>query len=229
MPRLSMLVPPIPAMMPSMILSSKVFSSSSSSARAASAPTTRPIPSAMTASRSVRLSAPGEFRTIHPLASVLRIALFLFNFPRGRVDQGRKLPPRQGNPALEGSYQPGSGRFCGGYPHEGIIQQGRYAGNNRDVGKVKHVPTEGMAPDLEVKQGEIDHRAIGEAIDGVADGAADDQAERDGGDQGARACHPDREHDHRHRLDDHQDDLGALVVALKPAEADPDIPCQHQV
>jgi hypothetical protein len=32
----------------------------------------------MTASRSARLSAPGEFRIIQSLASVLRIALFLF-------------------------------------------------------------------------------------------------------------------------------------------------------
>src|SRR5439155_21552753 len=175
MPRLSMLVPPIPFMMPSMIFSSKVFSSSSSSARAAPAPTTRPTAKPMMASRSGRLSAPGELRTIQLLASVLRIALFLFKFPRGRLSR-RKLPPRQARFSLEGSYQPGSGRFCGGYPHEGIIQQGRYAGNNRNVGKVKHVPIEGMAPDLEVKQGKIGHRAIGEAIDGVADCAADDDA-----------------------------------------------------
>ena len=31
------------------------------------------------------------------------------------------------------------------------------------------------------------------------------------------------------RLDRHQRDLGELVVALEPAEADPDIPGQHQV
>src|SRR5258705_2924829 len=223
MPRLSMLVPPIPAMMPSMIFSSKVLSSSSSScARAAPAVITRPTPSATTASRSVRLSAPGEFRTI------LRICANPVQIPRGAC-QRRKLRPRLASLSLVGSYQPGSRRFCGGYPQEGIIQQGRNPGNNRDVGKVKHVPIEGLAPDLEVKQGEIDHRAICEAVDSVADGAADDQTERHGGDQGARACHPDRKNDHRHRLDDHQDDLGGLAVALKPAEADPDIPCQHQV
>jgi hypothetical protein len=32
----------------------------------------------MTVSRNARLSTPGELRIIHPLASVLRIALFLF-------------------------------------------------------------------------------------------------------------------------------------------------------
>src|ERR1700675_2296992 len=161
MPRLSILVPPMPPMMPSMSFSSKVLSSSSASwARAAPAVITRPIPSPMTASRRARPSVPGEFRTIQPLASVLRIALFLFKFPEG-VHRGRKLPPRLVNPAPEGSYQPGSGRFCGGYPQEGIIQQGRYSGNNRDVGKVKHVPIVGISPELDVEQGEIDHRAIG--------------------------------------------------------------------
>ena len=44
-----------------------------------------------------------------------------------------------------------------------------------------------------------------------------------------RARHPDPQHDHRNRLDRHQDDLGELVVGLEPAKADPDIPGQHQV
>src|SRR6202171_719939 len=229
MPRFSILVPPMPAMMPSMIFSSKVFSSSSSSwARAAPAVITTPMPSAITASRSARLSALDELGTIQPLVSVLRIALFLFKFCRG--------PPTRGAASLlramfsfEVPYQPGSGRFCGGYSQEGIIQQRRYPGNNRHVGEVKHVPIVGISPDLEVEQGEIDHRAIGEAVDAVADGDADDQAERDRGKRGARSRHPDRQNDHRHRLDDHQADLGELTVVLEPAEADPDIPGQHQI
>src|SRR5882672_3958905 len=229
MPRFSMLVPPMPAMMPSMIFSSKVLSSSSSSwARAPPAVITTPMPSAITASQSARLSALDELGTIQPLVSVLRIALFLFKFCHG--------PPTRGAASLlratfsfEGPYQPGSGRFCGGYPNEGIIQERRYPGNNRHIGKVKHVPIIGISADLEVEQGEIDHRAIGEAVDAVADGAADDQAERDGGHQGSRPRHPDRQHDHRHRLDDHQAGLGEGAVVLEPAEADPDIPRQHQV
>ena len=44
-----------------------------------------------------------------------------------------------------------------------------------------------------------------------------------------RARHPDRQHDHGDRLDRHQRDLGELAVVLEPAEADPDIPGQHQV
>src|SRR5258705_4893322 len=117
MPRLSMLVPPIPAMMPSMIFSSKVLSSSSSSwARAAPAVITRPIPNPTTASRSARLSAPGEFRTIQPLASVLRIALFLFKFPEG-AHQGRKLPPRRAKYSpLSARISRDQGAFAAGTP-----------------------------------------------------------------------------------------------------------------
>src|SRR3984893_9996110 len=227
MPRFSILVPPMPAMMPSMIFSSKVLSSSSSSAaRAAPAVITSPRPTATRASRKARIGALDEFCTIQTLdiqalASVSRIAVPVQNLPQGS--------PIPGRGSAAAAYQPGSGRFCGGDPQQGIIQQGRYPGNNRYVGKVKHVPIEGFSPDLDVEQGEIDHRAIGEAVDGVADGPADDQAERDRGQQGPRPGHPDRQDNHRHRLDDHQDDLGGGAFALNPAEADPDIPGQHQV
>src|SRR5258707_15064197 len=229
MPGFTILVPPMPAMMPSMIFSSKVFSSSSSSwARATPAVITTPMPSAITASRSARLSAPGEPGTIQPLVSVLRITLFLFKFCRGATDSRRDFAPAR-NDQPWGPYRPGSGRFCGGYSQEGIIQQGRYPGNNRHVREVKHVPIVGIPPDLEVEQGEIDHRAISEAVDAVADRAADDQAERYRGQQGARSRHPDRQNDHGHGLDDHQADLGELAVVLEPAEADADIPGQHQI
>jgi hypothetical protein len=47
--------------------------------------------------------------------------------------------------ALGLAYRLGSGRFCGGYREERVIQQGRYTGNNGDIGKVKHVPVVGLA------------------------------------------------------------------------------------
>jgi hypothetical protein len=85
-----MLVPPMPAMMPSIIFSSKVLSSSSSSsaARAAPAAITRPMPSTATASFSPRQGNCQEicngFCTIRKLASVSRITLFLFKIlPQG--------------------------------------------------------------------------------------------------------------------------------------------------
>src|SRR5664279_1028037 len=182
MPRFSMLVPPMPAMMPSMTFSSKVLSSSSSSpARTGPDAITMPIPKAIAASRSARV----KFRSIQPPVSVSRIALFLSKIVR-KLTGLRRTPVPLASQRFEASYRPGSGRFCGGYPQEGVIQQGRHPGNNRHVGKVKHVPIVGISPDLDVEQGEIDHRAIGKAVDGVADGAADDQAERDGGEPGAR-------------------------------------------
>src|ERR1700687_593561 len=186
MPRFSMLVPPTPAMMPSMIFCSKFLSSSSSAswARAAPAVITRPRPKATTARRRARVSTPDEFCTIQPLASVSRIVLFPFKIFRG-AHAGLRRGSAQATFSLEGAYQPGSGRFCGGFPPGGGIPQRAYARNKRNVGKVKHVPIDGISPDLDVQQGEIDHRAIGEAVDGVAEGAADDQAERDGGHQGA--------------------------------------------
>src|SRR5437879_6149807 len=68
-----------------------------------------------------------------------------------------------------------------------------------------------------------------EAVDAVADRAADNQAERQGRQKRPRPRHPDPEHDHGDRLHRHQPDLGDLAVGLEPAEADPDIPGQHQV
>src|SRR3954471_7954249 len=170
MPRFSMLVPPRPRMTPSMIFSSKVLSSSSSpsAARTGPAAIARPMPNATLASHRPRASRCQEVRTFHPLASVSRIALFLFNNIGGRQTGARHQ--------LQRPYRPGSGRFCGGYPEEGVIQQGRYPGNNGHIGEVEHVPIEGFSRDLDVKQGEIDHCAIGEAVDGITDGAADDQS-----------------------------------------------------
>src|SRR5258708_906745 len=103
--------------------SSKVLSSSSSAlwARAAPVDITRPMPRATTANRSARAGALDEFRTIQTLASVLSIALFLFKiFRRVMRRSGAILPAAifSSRSVLGGSYQPGSGRFCGGYPQE---------------------------------------------------------------------------------------------------------------
>src|ERR1700693_5888944 len=214
MPLCSILVPPIPVMMFSMIFSSKVLSSSSSSwARAAPAVITRPPPTATTASRKARLMVSDEVCTIQPLASVLRIAIPVQSFRVSRTPikaQAARLPG-----IVPGSYQPGSGRFCGGYHYEGVIQQARYPGNNRHVRKVKYVPIEGFSPDLDVEQGEIDHGAIGEAVVGIADGPANEQAERERGEPAARPGHPDRQHDHCHDLDREQNQLADRALVLE--------------
>jgi len=99
----------------------------------------------------VRVSALDEFCTIQSLASGSRIALFLFKIPvRGAPLRGVALL-RYATLNVEGSYQPGSGRFCGGYPQERVIQQRRHTGNNRHIRKVKHVPIEGFSADLDVE------------------------------------------------------------------------------
>jgi hypothetical protein len=79
----SMLVPPMPFMMPSMIFSSTVLSSSSSSARATPEASSRPTPRAMAENRSARVSGREELRSMEPQASVLRIALPVKNKNKG--------------------------------------------------------------------------------------------------------------------------------------------------
>jgi hypothetical protein len=56
-----------------------------------------------------RIADVGEFREIKPLAPILRIALFLSQFPA--------IPPRL-QQAHAFRFLPGSGRFCGGYPQQ---------------------------------------------------------------------------------------------------------------
>src|SRR6202163_5085156 len=113
MPRFSILVPPIPAMMPSMIFSSKGLSSSSASwARAAPAVITRPTPRAATASR----SALDELCPIQPLALAWRIAIFLF-FHGARRSEAQRYSGRQLS-ALEVRIGRDQGAFAAGTPRE---------------------------------------------------------------------------------------------------------------
>ena len=102
-----------------MIFSSKVLSSSSSSSAARTGPAaiTRPMPRAIAveAADPPAASARRAACTIFPFASVSRIALFLLRY----FSQVASL---EGGRHFEGPYRPGSGRFCGGYPQEGIIQ-----------------------------------------------------------------------------------------------------------
>ena len=69
-----------------------------------------------------RLSAYDDSAPSEPLASVLRIALFPFKISAGRRRLRGAAPRLRATFSLEGPYRPGSGRFCGGYPQEGIIQ-----------------------------------------------------------------------------------------------------------
>src|ERR1700744_3296841 len=98
MPLFSMLVAPIPAIRLPMIFSSKVRSSSSSSwARATPTVMTRPTPNTTAASLSARNGIFEEFRGNQVLASVSRIALFLFTISAEPVHRPATAPhlPRE--------------------------------------------------------------------------------------------------------------------------------------
>ncbi len=73
---------------------------------------------------------------------------------------------------------PRSGHFCGAVSPPGIIQQTDHPGNDGRIGQIEHVPFEAEACGSQVQQDEIRHRAVGDAVDGVADRPAHDQADR---------------------------------------------------
>ena len=68
-------------------------------------------------------------------------------------------------------------------PEKRVIKQAGHPGDDRRVRQVEHVPAE--AADVEMH--EIGDRPIGEAIDRIADRAADDQPERERREAGAGA------------------------------------------
>ena len=67
---------------------------------------------------------------------------------------------------------PGSGRFYGAVSEQGFIQQPGNPGNNGYIGQVKNIPAKAPGRPYQCERAEIRHRSIGEAVDGIADGAA---------------------------------------------------------
>src|SRR4249919_2808717 len=96
---------------------SEMVRSSTSPARALPAIMARPMPKGTAASLNPRIAALNDFRRFQPLALVWRIALFLSRNSHRATDLGAQSNT-PGSLSLEGSYLPGSGRFCGGYPQE---------------------------------------------------------------------------------------------------------------
>src|SRR5215467_2618800 len=126
-------------------------------------------------------------------------------------------------------YYHGSGRFCGIPPEERLVKQPDHARNNTDVGKVKDVPAERPRFRRDVEQHEVNHGPVGDAVDPVADRAADDQSERERGEARAGAREPDPQQYHRHRLDGEQRPLAEWAELGQQAEADPGVPREHQI
>src|SRR4051812_21350624 len=123
----------------------------------------------------------------------------------------------------------GSGRFCGMPPEEGLIQESDHARNDSGIREVKHVPRELEARRGDVEQDEIDYRPIGEPVDGIAQRAADDQAERHGGQPqfGAREPDPEQHHGGKFQREEH---ISAEVALLREqAVADAGVPGEDEI
>src|SRR5258708_11424322 len=109
----------------------------------------------MTASRSARLSAPGEFCTIQPLASVLSIALFLFKITEAPIEG--KLPPRQAKSRpLRARISRDQGAFAAGTPREGTYNKAATPATKPRPASWKKNQTKVPPPNLTARQAKID-------------------------------------------------------------------------
>src|SRR5262249_34459988 len=97
-------------------------------------------------------------------------------------------------------------------------------GNDGHVGKVKNVPIEAEACGIDVKQHEIHHPTIGDAVDGVADRPADDEAEAQRGEPRGRARQANPQQNHGDRLECQQNPLSQRSLLREQAIADASIP-----
>src|ERR1700683_488285 len=91
---------------------------------------------------------------------------------------------------------PHSGRFCGTPVPDRFIQKSHDSRNNRHVGEVKYIPTEGPAAYFRVQQHEIHDPRPVQPVDGIAHRAADDHPERQGRQPGVDPGQPDPQKHH---------------------------------
>src|SRR5258708_11335165 len=110
----------------------------------------RETPSATTASRRVRVSAPDEFCTIQPLAPGSRIALFLFNISGG-------WPTRTKVPLVQawGRISRDQGAFAAGNPRKGTNKKGPPPTNKPTPARGKNHPIKGCSPRPALEKGGI--------------------------------------------------------------------------
>ena len=108
---------------------------------------------------------------------------------------------------------------------KGVIQQKRDTGNDPDVGEVKDVPVVAGS----MKRCIVDHRAINDPVNRVADGPADKHAKGDGR-QPVRVAHkPDDQRQGDDGFDRNQEPDLCLTVGGEQAVGDAAVPDQHQV
>src|SRR6185503_12267568 len=105
-------------------------------------------------------------KTSAPAAQLLKTLLRRTMLIRNRTFKPLNFPDSCG----------GSGRFCGAVHYKRVIQQADNPGNDGHVGHVKYIPIEPPIGRGNVEKHEISDPTIGQAVDGIADRAADDQA-----------------------------------------------------
>jgi len=205
-PLFSMLYPPIPAIMPSMIFSSKVlFVLVVFPGRGRSGRHDRPMPSAMAASRRARVHRSRRFAR-SAAGFVHRFSVQMFQ----QAADSRRNSLLQATFSPDGPYQPDQGAFAAPTPRKESYRRAATPATMATSARFKHVPIV-VFPRSAVKQGEIDHRAIGEAVDPLR---RRHRCIRPSASVAIRsATLPSRSPgQHRHGLDDHQADLGDLAA-----------------
>src|SRR5215467_9614978 len=118
-----------------------------------------------------------------------------------RFRMGYPLPATAECAVSPRSFWPGSGRFCGAVPDQGLVKEPDHPGDDGHVGEVEDVPVVPAPPDLQVEQGEIHHPRPMQPIGGVADRPADDEAERERGEPRGGPGEPNPQQRDRDRLE----------------------------
>src|SRR5215216_3032398 len=108
---------------------------------------------------------------------------------------------------------------------ERVIEEPDDPGNDRRVGDVEDVP--GEAADVEMD--EVEHRPVGDAVDGVAERAADDQPERGGDEPVRRPPDPQRKPDAGDDRDRDEGPAAEFAVLLEQPVGDAAVPDHDQV
>src|ERR1700733_13304832 len=94
-----------------------------------------------------------------------------------------------------------SGRFYGTPAQQGFIQKSHHPGNNGHIRKVEDIPAKGKPPRINMEQHEIHDAGPMQAIDSVADCAADNQTQGCGSQPRLRPRQPGPEEDNCHDLE----------------------------
>ena len=110
-----------------------------------------------------------------------------------------------------------------------FIQQADNPGNDGDIGEVKNVPVKAPIRRGNVEKDEIGNPAIGQAVDGIANCTADNQAEGERDQPVLRAGKPEHEQQDRNCLEAQQNPLAEWPLVLEKPVADARIAREHDI